>query len=185
MLDNLKNEAQVKMQKSIDALNHELGKIRTGRAHPSLLESITVESYGQQVELSHVASISVQDARTLLITPFDKKTVEAIDKAVRNSSLGLNPVSAGTVIRVPLPPLNEERRMQFVKQVKVEAEKTRVAIRNIRRDIIAAAKKLLKDKEISEDQEKKFADQIQKITDKFVEQVDKIITVKEQDLLTV
>jgi ribosome recycling factor len=185
MLDNLKNESQVKMQKSIDALNQELAKIRTGRAHPSLLESILVDSYGQQVELNQVASISVQDARTLVITPFDKRTTETIDKAVRNSNLGLNPVSAGTVIRVPLPPLNEERRMQFVKQVKVEAEKTRVSIRNIRRDIIASAKKLLKDKEISEDDEKKFADQIQKITDKFVEQVDRTVTTKEQDLLTV
>jgi ribosome recycling factor len=126
----------------------------------------------------------VQDARTLTVTPFDKKTAEAIDKAIRTSNLGLNPISAGAVIRVPLPPLNEERRLQFVKQVKAEAEKYRVAIRNIRRDANAAVKKLLKDKEISEDQEKKFADQVQKTTDKFVEQIDKHSLTKEQELLT-
>jgi len=184
MLDNIKNELEIKMQKSLESLNHDLAKIRTGRAHPSLLDSIMVEYYGQSTPLNQVASVTVQDARTLVITPFDKKLSEPIDKAVRSANLGLNPVSAGQVIRVPLPPLNEERRLQFVKQVKVEAEKYRVAIRNIRRDTNAAVKKLLKDKDISEDQEKKFADQVQKTTDKFIEQVDKNATIKEQELLT-
>lgn len=184
MLDDIKKDIENKMQRSLEALNHDLSKIRTGRAHPSLLDSVMVEYYGQSTTLNQIASIAVQDARTLTITPFDKKTAEAIDKAIRISNLGLNPVSAGTVIRVPLPPLNEERRLQFVKQVKAEAEKYRVALRNIRRDANAAVKKLLKDKEISEDQEKKFADQVQKTTDKFVEQVDKQAATKEQELLT-
>jgi ribosome recycling factor len=164
MLDNLKKETENKMQKTIESFNHDLAKIRTGRAHPSLLESILVDYYGQSTSLNQVASISVQDARTLTVTPFDKKTAEAIDKAIRTSNLGLNPISAGAVIRVPLPPLNEERRLQF--------------------DANAAVKKLLKDKEISEDQEKKFADQVQKTTDKFVEQIDKHSLTKEQELLT-
>jgi ribosome recycling factor len=183
MLNKIKADAETRMHKSIETLKHDLGKLRTGRAHPSIVESITVEYYGSPMPLNQVASITVSDPRTLAITPFDKSMAAAIEKAIRNSELGLNPASAGQIIRVPLPPLTEERRLALIKQMKGSAEDARVSIRNIRRDANTHIKNLLKDKEITEDDERRAQDAIQKITDKFTSEVDKMTDEKEADLL--
>ncbi len=185
MFDQIMPDTESKMQKAIEILDGDFRKIRTGRAHPSLLENITVDYYGQMVALNTVSSIAISDARTLVVTPYEKQMVTPIDKAIRNSNLGLNPVAAGTTLRVPLPPLTEERRLDFVKQVKQEAEKARVVVRNLRRDANNLSKKLLKEKQISEDDDKKLQDKIQKLTDKYVAQVDKMTTEKEQEVLKV
>lgn len=185
MINKIKTEAETKMHKSIEMLKHDLTKLRTGRAHPSVLDGISVEYYGSSTPLNQLASVTVSDVRTLTVTPFDKNTVAAIDKAIRAAELGLNPATSGTVIRVPLPPLTEERRLTLVKQMKASAEDARVSIRNVRRDANNSIKALLKDKEITEDEERRAQENVQKITDKFISDVDKMISEKETDLLQI
>ncbi len=185
MLNQIKTDIENKMRKSIDNLKNDMAKLRTGRAHPSILEGVMIDYYGQQTPLSQAASITVSDPRTLTVTPFDKSMTNAIDKAIRNSELGLNPATAGTVIRVPLPPLTEERRMALVKQMKGSAEEARVSIRNLRRDANGQIKNLLKDKEITEDEERRAEENVQKLTDKYIGEVDKMVHEKEADLLHV
>lgn len=185
MINDIIADAKIRMDKSVDALKVQLTKVRTGRAHPSLLDSIQVSYYGADTPLRQVANVSVEDSRTLAITVFDKSLTPAVEKAIMASNLGLNPMSTGTVIRVPLPALTEERRRDLVKHVRGEAEGGRVAIRNIRRDANSDLKALLKDKEISEDDERKAADEIQKLTDIFVKKVDEVLADKEKELMEV
>lgn len=185
MIDEILEDADSRMQKSIEALKTELTKIRTGRANASLLDHIMVEYYGSEVPLSQVANIATEDARTLSVTPWEKPMVQVVEKAIINSDLGLNPMSAGTVIRVPVPALTEERRRDLVKVVKAEAENTRIAIRNIRRDANSDFKTLEKEKEISEDEERRAQDSIQKLTDKYVKEVEVVLEKKEQDLMEI
>ena len=185
MLDEIKKDANQRMNKSVAAFELELKKIRTGRAHTSLLDHITVEYYGSEVPLSQVATIGVEDARTLTVTPWEKTMVQPVEKAIMNSDLGLNPMTAGTVIRVPLPALTEDRRKDLVRVVRHEAELSRVAVRNIRRDAIHHAKDLLKEKEITEDEEHRAHDEIQTMTDKHVAQIDEILAGKEAELMEV
>lgn len=185
MINEIIKDADMRMQKSIDALKGELAKIRTGRAHPSLLEHIMVDYYGSDTPLSQIASIGVEDARTLTITPWERPMVQAIEKAIMKSDLGLNPNSAGAVIRVPMPQLTEERRRDLVKVVRNEGENGKIAIRNIRRDANSDFKSLEKDKDISEDEERKAQDDIQKLTDKYVISIDALVDVKEEDLMKV
>lgn len=185
MINEIKQDAQERMAKSVEALKSNLSKIRTGRAHPSILQNISVEYYGAPTPLNQVANIIAEDARTLAITVFDKELTPMVEKAIMKSDLGLNPMSAGTVIRVPLPPLTEERRKDLVKIVRAEAEGGRVAVRNIRRDANADFKALLKDKEISEDEDRKAQDEIQKITDAAVKNIDELLAVKEKELMEV
>lgn len=185
MINDIKKDAETRMQKSIEALKAELTKIRTGRAHPSLLNHITVDYYGSAVPISQVANISIEDARTLTVTPWEKPMVQAVEKAIMTSDLGLNPATSGTVIRVPMPPLTEERRRDLIKVVKGEGEQGKVAIRNIRRDANSDIKSLLKEKEVSEDEARGGEEGIQKITDKYIAEVDKLVEAKEQDLLAI
>jgi ribosome recycling factor len=185
MIEDINRDTQQRMGKSIEALKHELAKIRTGRAHTSLLDHITVEYYGGEVPLNQVASINVEDARTLSITPWEKQMVSKIERAILISDLGLNPATAGTVIRVPMPPLTEERRRDLVKIVRQEAENGRVAIRNIRRDANHDLKELLKEKEISQDDEKRAQEKIQKLTDSYIAQVDEMLAGKEKELMEI
>ena len=185
MIEDIKKDAAQRMQKSIDSFKSDLSKIRTGRAHTNLLDHITVDYYGAETPLSQVASVGVEDARTLTVTPWEKQMVSVIEKAIMTSDLGLNPASAGTVIRVPMPPLTEERRRDLVKVVRAEGENARVAIRNIRRDANNDLKALLKEKEISEDEERKGQDDIQKLTDKHVAEVDKLLETKEKELMEI
>nr|WP_275125256.1 ribosome recycling factor [Vibrio fluvialis] len=173
------------MDKSVEALKNNLQKVRTGRAHPSLLSGISVEYYGAPTPLNQIANVVAEDARTLAITVFDKELTPKVEKAILMSDLGLNPMSAGTVIRVPLPPLTEERRKDLVKIVRGEAEGGRVAVRNIRRDANSDLKALLKDKEISEDDEHKAQDEIQKLTDAAVKRIDEVLGAKEKELMEV
>nr|WP_237733128.1 ribosome recycling factor [Vibrio fluvialis] len=173
------------MDKSVEALKNNLQKVRTGRAHPSLLSGISVEYYGAPTPLNQIANVVAEDARTLAITVFDKELTPKVEKAILMSDLGLNPMSAGTVIRVPLPPLTEERRKDLVKIVRGEAEGGRVAVRNIRRDANSDLKALLKDKEISEDDEHKAQDEIQKLTDAAVKRIDDVLAAKEKELMEV
>ena len=185
MLDNIKKESEQKMIKSVESLKINLAKIRTGRAHPSILDGIKVDYYGNETPLSQVSSIKAEDARTLLLVIWEKDMVSKVEKAIVNSDLGLNPAVAGTNLRIPMPPLTEERRMDFIKLVKKEVEQTRVAIRNIRRDANTKAKELVKNKEISEDDEKNNNDHIQKLTDQYIRNVDDILKDKEKDLIQV
>ncbi|WCE30417.1 ribosome recycling factor [Vibrio sp. SCSIO 43137] len=185
MINEIKVDAQERMEKSVEALKNNLSKVRTGRAHPSLLSGITVEYYGAPTPLNQIANVIAEDARTLAITVFDKELTQAVEKAIMMSDLGLNPMSAGTVIRVPLPPLTEERRRDLVKIVRGEAENGRVAIRNIRRDANSDLKGLLKEKEISEDEDRKAQEDIQKITDAAVKSVDEVLAAKEKELMEV
>jgi ribosome recycling factor len=185
VINDIIKDSKVRMEKSVDALKSQLTKVRTGRAHPSLLDSIMVSYYGADTPLRQVANVSIDDARTLAITVFDKSLTAAVEKAIMASDLGLNPMSAGTVIRVPLPALTEERRKDLVKLVRAEAENGRVAIRNIRRDANAELKALQKDKEISEDDERRATDEIQKVTDTFVKKVDDVLAEKEKELMEV
>ena len=171
------------MSKTLDSLRTELAKIRTGRAHPSLLEHVQVDYYGSLVPISQAASVSIEDARTLAVTAWDKTMVQALEKAIMKSDLGLNPVTAGTIIRIPLPPLTEERRVSLGKIVHHEGENAKIAIRNIRRDANHHIKELLKNKEISEDDDHRAEQDIQHVTDDNVKQVDEIVAVKEQELL--
>lgn len=183
MIDEIRADTNNRMNKSIDALKSELSKLRTGRAHASLLDHITVPYYGSNTPLSQVASITVADARTLTVQPWEKDLVGPIEKAIITSDLGLNPATAGTVIRVPLPALTEERRRDMIKIVRQEGENTRVAIRNIRRDANSDFKSLHKEKEITEDELHEAEDVVQKITDNHIHQVDEMIQVKEKDLM--
>lgn len=185
MINNIIHEAEQRMIKCLEAFRNELARIRTGRAHPSLLEHLKVSSYGSDMPLNQVASITVENSRTLLVTPWDKNLVSAIEKAITTSDLGLNPATAGQVIRVPLPPLNEERRKGFVKMVRDEGEHAKVAVRNVRRDANNDVKNLLKEKQISEDEERRAEASIQKITDKYVAEVDKLLAAKEAELMEV
>jgi ribosome recycling factor len=184
-VDKIKKDAEARMTKSVDTLKVDLGKIRAGRAHPGILEQVRVDYYGQKSPLSQVANIAASDARTLTVTPWDKGMVAAIEKAIRESDLGLNPAPAGTVIRVPLPALTEERRKELSKHVRSEGETARVAIRNVRRDANQHLKDLLKKKVITEDDDKRGEETIQKFTDKFIIEVDKLVAAKEQDLMQV
>lgn len=183
MIEEIRKDAEARMGKSIEALRHELAKLRTGRAHPSLLEHIRVDYYGSEMPISQVANVSVGDARTLIVTPWEKNMVQVVEKAILTSDLGLNPATAGTTIRIPLPPLTEERRRDLIKVVRHEGENTKVAIRNIRRDANQHLKELVKEKEISEDQERQAQDQVQKLTDKYTAEVDVVLAEKEKDLL--
>ncbi|WAJ72348.1 ribosome recycling factor [Catenovulum adriaticum] len=185
MLNDIQKDAQVRMSKSIDALKNQLAKIRTGRAHPSLLDSISVPYYGAETPLNQLANVTVEDSRTLALMVFDKSVIQAVEKAILTSDLGLNPMSAGTTIRIPLPPLTEERRKDLIKVVRAEAENGRIAIRNIRRDANSDVKSLLKEKEVSEDEAKKSEDVIQKTTDDFIKQVDVVLATKEKELLDI
>lgn len=185
MLDEIKKDADNRMAKSVAALQQELTKIRTGRANTALLDHITVEYYGSQMPLNQVANIGIEDSRTLIVTPWEKDMVQPIEKAIMTSDLGLNPVSAGTVIRVPLPALTEERRKDMIRIVRNEAEGGRIAIRNIRRDALHDAKELLKEKMIGEDDERRAEGEIQDITDKHVGKIDKVLADKESDLMEV
>ncbi|MBL1265521.1 ribosome recycling factor [Candidatus Methylomicrobium oryzae] len=184
MISDIQQDAASRMGKSIEALKHEFSKIRTGRAHPSLLDQISVSYYGTDSSLSQVANIAVEDARTLTITPWEKNMVPVIEKAILKSDLGLNPATNGMTIRIPLPPLTEQRRRELVKVVKHEAENGRVAIRNIRRDANNAIKEALKEKLISEDDARGAEEKIQKITDQYVKEVEKLLEAKEADLLS-
>ena len=185
MLDEIKKDAGDRMAKSVAALQQELTKIRTGRARTSLLDHITVEYYGSQVPLNQVSNVGVEDSRTLTVTPWEKDLVQAIEKAIMNSDLGLNPASAGTVIRVPLPALTEERRKDMIRIVRQEAEGGRIAIRNIRRDALHDIKELLKEKMIGEDDERRAEGDVQTMTDKFVGQIDQTLADKESELMEV
>lgn len=185
MIDDLKKEATGRMAKSVDSLKQELTKLRTGRAHASLLDHVTVSYYGSDVPLNQVASVGIVDARTLLVTPWEKNLIGPIEKAILKSDLGLNPASAGTTIRVPLPPLTEERRRDLVKIVRHEGEGAKVAIRNIRRDANNQLKTLLKDKKISEDAERQTQDEVQKLTDHHIHEVEKVLAAKEAELMEI
>jgi ribosome recycling factor len=182
---DVKKNADQKMQKSIETLKANLAKVRTGRAHTGILDHIHVDYYGTPTQISQVANVTLIDARTIGVQPWEKKMVAVIEKAIRESDLGLNPSTQGDLIRVPTPPLTEERRKEIVKLVKGEGEDSKVAIRNIRRDANEALKKLLKDKACSEDDERRAQDEVQKLTDKFVAEVDKLIVEKEKELMTV
>jgi len=185
MIDDILKDAEVRMGKSIDSFKQELLKIRTGRAHPSILNQVMVSYYGTDTALSQVANIAVEDSRTLTVTPWEAPMVAAVEKAIINSDLGLNPSSAGLVIRIPLPPLTEERRRDLVKVVRKEAEGGRIAIRNIRRDANSEFKEALKEKMISEDEDHRGHDSVQKLTDRFVKEIDRILEDKETDLMSV
>jgi ribosome recycling factor len=185
MIDDIQKRTTERMKKSIEAFKHELAKIRTGRAHPSLLDHITVSYYGNEVPLTQAANVAVEDARTLTVTPWERSMVPAIEKAIMTSDLGLNPSTAGSVIRVPMPPLTEQRRRDLIKVVRQEAENARVAIRNIRRDANNELKAALKEKQISEDQERRSQEQIQRLTDQYVKDVDALLSEKEADLLAI
>ncbi|WP_442487777.1 ribosome recycling factor [Halomonas litopenaei] len=185
MINEIKKDAEARMQKTIESLHHNLNKIRTGRAHPSILDAVQVEYYGSMMPLNQVASVNVEDARTLAVVPWEQSMVPKVEKAIMTSDLGLNPASAGNVIRVPMPMLTEETRKGYIKQARQEAENARVAIRNVRRDANNDLKSLLKDKDISEDEERQGEDEIQKLTDRFVAEIDKTLTAKEEDLMQV
>lgn len=183
MIDDIYKDAEQRMFKSLEVLKQELSKIRTGRAHSNLLDHVMVTFYGTRVPLNQAANIGIQDARTLSVTAFDKNTVPDIEKAIMNADLGLNPVTSGEVIRVPLPMLTEDRRKELIKVVRGEAEKSKIAMRNIRRDANHLCKTLLKEKEISEDEDHGAEDRIQKLTDRNIEEVDKFLAEKEKEMM--
>jgi ribosome recycling factor len=185
MIDDILKDAKIRMGKSVETLRHDLTKVRTGRAHTSLLDHIMVDYYGSDVPLRQVANVNVEDARTLIVTPWEKNMVAVIEKAIMKSDLGLNPNTAGTVMRIPLPSLTEERRKDMIKVVRHEAEGARVAIRNIRRDANNDFKELLKEKEISEDEDRRAQEQIQKLTDQAIADIDKVLQAKEAELMEV
>ena len=185
MIADIKKSAEQKMQKSLEALKLDLGKVRTGRAHTGLLDHITVDYYGAPTLLSQVANVNLTDARTISVAPWEKKMLSVIEKAIRNSDLGLNPVTVGEMIRVPMPPLTEERRRALTKVVKHEAETARVAMRNIRRDANVHLKDLLKEKKIAEDDERRGQEEIQKLTDRHIAEIDKLLQTKEVELMAI
>ncbi|MBA8889390.1 ribosome recycling factor [Dokdonella fugitiva] len=183
MLDNIKKDAQTRMQKSVDALKHELQRLRTGRASTALIEPLKVSYYGTDTPITQVANVAIADARSITITPFEKNMVGAVEKAILASDLGLTPTTVGQVIRINLPPLTEERRKELSKHVAHEGENAKVAVRNVRRDALHQAKELLKDKKISEDDERRAEEEIQKYTDKYVKDVDGVVKAKEEELM--
>lgn len=185
MINEIRQNAETRMKKAIESLRHEMAKIRTGRANVSLLDHVQVDYYGNSTPLSQVASVTTSDARTLLVTPWEKSMVSAIEKAILTSDLGLNPATSGAAIRVPMPALTEERRKEMIKIVRAEAEQGRVSIRNIRRDANNQLKELVKSKDISEDEERRANDMIQKLTDKSISDVDNLLTEKEKDLMEI
>ena len=185
MLEDLKKDAVERMQKCVVAFRNELKRLRTGRAHPSLLEHIRVEYYGNEVPLNQVANIALEDARTITVTPWEKTMVQVIEKAIMKSDLGLMPNTAGTVIRVPMPPLTEERRRDLAKVVRHEAENARVAVRNVRRDVNNEIKDMLKEKLLSQDDERRANDEVQKLTDKHVAEIEQVLAEKEKELMQI
>ena len=185
MIDDIKTEARERMDKSLEAVAHNFNKIRTGRAHPSLLEGLKVEYYGSSTPINQVANINVEDARTLSLTVWDKSMIPDVEKAIYKSDLGLNPATAGEVIRIPMPMLTQETRKGFTRQARQEAESGRVSVRNARRDAMAMLKELVKDKEISEDEERRGQDDVQKLTDDYVARIEKLLAKKEADLMEI
>ncbi len=185
MIKEIMQDAGSRMEKTIDSLRQSLSKIRTGRAHPSLLDHLRVDYYGSEMPISQVANVGVEDSRTLTVTPWEKQMVQAIEKSILKSDLGLNPATSGTVIRIPMPALTEETRRELVKVVRHEGEAAKVAIRNIRRDANSDFKDLLKEKEISEDEERKAAEEIQRLTDRYVGEVDRVLAGKETELMEI
>tara|TARA_E500000178_G_C16789067_1_gene647173 strand:+ start:285 stop:842 length:558 start_codon:yes stop_codon:yes gene_type:complete len=185
VIEDFKKDAEQRMAKTVEALGLAFNKIRTGRAHPSLLNGLTVDYYGVNTPLSQAASVTIEDSRTLSVSPYEKSLVPEIEKAIMKSELGLNPSTAGTIIRIPLPALTEETRRNYGKQARHEAEGSRIGIRNIRRDVLSDIKDLLKEKEISEDEERKAQDDVQKITDRFIAKVEEALAAKEKDLLEI
>lgn len=185
MINDIKQDAESRMKKAVEALSNNFNKIRTGRAHPSLLDGIYVSYYGTDTPLSQLANINIDDARTLSISPWERNIIPDIEKAIMKSDLGINPSSNNGVIRIPLPMLTEETRKNFIKHARAEAENGRVAVRNVRRDVLASVKTLLKDKEIGEDDDRRAQDEIQKITDKYIAEVDKALAAKESDLMAI
>lgn len=185
MIADVRKTAEQKMTKSLESLKGDLGKVRTGRAHPGILDHVMVEYYGNPAAINQVANVTLMDARTIAVQPFEAKMVGAVEKAIRDADLGLNPSSQGSMIRVPMPALTEERRRDLIKVVKTEGENAKVAVRNVRRDANEQLKRLLKDKAISEDDERRAQEEIQKLTDKFIAEVDKALVAKEADLMAV
>jgi len=185
MLDDLKKDARERMAKCVQNFQSDLKKLRTGRAHPSLIEHLRVDYYGSEVPLQQVASISVEDGRTLVVSPWEKTVVQAIEKAIHKSDLGLNPMTAGTIIRIPMPPLTEERRRDITKVLRHDAENARVAVRNVRRDVMNDIKELLKEKLVSQDDERRAEVEVQKLTDKYVADVDQLLAAKEKEVMQV
>ena len=185
MINDIKQDAEKRMKKAVESLKHEMSKIRTGRANASLLDHVQVDYYGNLTPLSQVANVSSSDSRTLLVTPFEKSMVSAVEKAILTANLGLNPATAGTAIRVPMPALTEERRKEMIRIVRGEAEQGRVSVRNVRRDANNQLKELVKEKAIAEDDERRASDLIQKLTDKFIAELDVVLTEKEKDLMEI
>jgi len=182
---DIRKQAAEKMAKSIDTLKHDLAKVRTGRAHTGLIDHLRVDYYGAEMPINQVANVTLADARTIAVQPFEKKMVQAVEKAIRDSDLGVNPATSGDVIRIPMPALTEERRKELTKIVKHEGENAKVAVRNIRRDAIAHLKALLKEGDVSEDDERRAQDEMQKMTDKSIADIDKLVAEKEKDLMAV
>lgn len=182
---DIKKQAAEKMAKSIDTLKHDLAKVRTGRAHTGLIDHLRVDYYGSEMPINQVANVTLADARTIAVQPFEKKMVQVVEKAIRDSDLGVNPATSGDVIRIPMPALTEERRKELTKIVKHEGENAKVAVRNIRRDAIAHLKALLKEGDVSEDDERRAQDETQKMTDKSIADIDKLVAEKEKDLMAV
>ena len=185
MIPELKKNTEAKMHKSVEAFKADLAKVRTGRAHSGILDHVTVDYYGTQTPINQVAKVSLIDARTIGVAPFEKKLAQAIEKAIRDSNLGLNPAAAGDMIRVPMPSLTEERRKELTKVVHKEAESARVAVRNVRRESIHVLKEALKDKKISENDERRAADDVQKLTDRHIAEIDELLAQKEAELMAV
>lgn len=185
MINDIKTDATQRMQKCIQSFQADLKKLRTGRAHPSLIEGLKVDFYGSDTPLNQVANIGVEDGRTLVVTPWDKNMVAAIEKAIYKSDLGLNPNTAGTVMRIPLPPLTEERRRDILKVVRSQAEDARVAVRNVRRDAMSEIKEAVKEKLISQDDERRGGEEIQKITDKAIADIEQVLAAKEKEVMQV
>ncbi len=185
MIEDFKKDAMDRMAKCVQQFHADLKKLRTGRAHPSLIENLRVDYYGTETPLQQLANIGIEDARTLVVTPWDKAAVQAVEKAIYKSELGLTPNTAGTVIRIPLPPLTEERRRDITKVVRGEAEGARVAVRNVRRDVLQDVKEALKEKMISQDEERKSQEEIQKLTDKHVAEIEQVLAAKEKEIMQV
>jgi ribosome recycling factor len=185
MLEEIKKDARERMSKCVQTFQSELKKLRTGRAHPSLIEHLRIDYYGSEVPLQQVASIAVEEGRTLVVSPWEKSVVQAVEKAIFKSDLGLTPMTAGTVIRIPMPPLTEERRREITKVLRHDAENARVAVRNVRRDVMTDIKDLLKEKKISQDDERRAETDIQKLTDKHVADIDQLLAAKEKEVMQV
>jgi ribosome recycling factor len=185
MIADVKKTAEQKMKKSTEALRNDLAKVRTGRAHTGLLDHVTVDYYGTPTPISQVANVTLLDARTIVVTPWEKKMAQAVEKAIRDSDLGLNPSTMGETVRVPMPALTEERRKDLIKVVHKEGENARVAVRNVRRDAIHQLKELLKQKKVAEDEERRAQDDVQKLTDRYIAEIDKMLQAKETDLMAI